>query len=171
MSAPRPSIIYDARRRAPAHGVHTPVRAILHSTESYNRPGISDITGVFGFWDRQDRGFWAHAVVDDQGNSGFGANGNQIVWATFGANTGSLQIEMVAFAARSQADWMRRKPQLHAVARWLAIWHEQYGIPLTHSTSRGVALHRDFPAGGHTDPGAAFPLGYVLKRARALAAM
>lgn len=164
----KPVVRHNAIGRMATHGKHTPRRIILHSTESGDTRGIGDVSGVFAFWRRQGRGYGAHLVIDAEGNTGQGAPGNQIVWATYGANTGSLQVEMVGRAKWRMIDWIRpsRRRQLNEVAKWIAWWNLLYGIPIVLSTSAGVARHRDFPAGGHTDPGAGFPLGWVLKRAR-----
>lgn len=169
MSAPRPSILVDRRDDAPNHGLIRPRRAILHCTQSGNLPGAKDINGVFDFWQRQGRGYWIHAIIDGDGNSGWGADFNRMVWATGGANTGSLQIELIGWANYTSNDWLKKHPkQLQALARWLAVWHEQYGIRLEHDTRNGVSQHRDHPIGGHTDINAEFPLDWVLRRAKQL---
>lgn len=170
MSAPRPSIHVDRRADAPNHGYIKPRRVILHCTQSPNHPGTRDISGVFDFWMRQGRGYWIHAIIDGDGNSGWGQDFNKMVWATGGANSGSLQIELIGYASYSRKDWLKKHPnQLQTLARWLAIWHEKYGIPLVHDSERGVSQHRDHPIGGHTDINADFPLDWVLRRAKQLA--
>ena len=167
-SVHRPSAQVDRRGSMATHGRHRPRRIILHDTESAGRPGYGDITGIFDFWRRQGLGYGAHVVIDPDGYSGIGADADQIVWATQGANTGSLQIEIIGLASFKATDWLRpsRRKQLNKVAMWLAYWGKTYGIPLRLSTSAGVARHLDFPAGGHHDPGTGFPLGWVLRRAR-----
>jgi N-acetyl-anhydromuramyl-L-alanine amidase AmpD len=165
----KPAVKHNAIGKMATHGAHTPRRVILHTTESGDVAGVSDVSGVFAFWRQQGRGYGAHLVIDAEGNTGQGAYGNAIVWATYGANTGSLQIEMVGRAKWTMLDWVRpsRRRQLNEVAKWIAWWNLLYDIPIRFDTDAGVCRHRDFPAGGHTDPGAGFPLGWVLKRARA----
>jgi N-acetyl-anhydromuramyl-L-alanine amidase AmpD len=157
----------EAHASVATHGTHNPRRIILHTTESNDLKGVADMTGVVGFWRRQGLGYGAHLIIDGEGQTCRCAAGGNIVWATGGANTGSLQIEMVGKAAWSKRFWLlRRRKQLNEVARWLAYWSQHWDIPLCYSTEHGVARHLDFPAGGHHDPGKDFPLGYVISRAR-----
>ena len=162
----RPSIQVDAIGQMATHGSHRPRRIILHSTESGDRPGVSDVSGIFSFWRSQGRGYGAHLVIDSDGNTGRGAHANKIVWATFGANTTSYQIELVGFASLPRWRWLKRRRQLDKAAKWCAYQCKQHGIRPVHSTTNGIARHRDFPAGGHTDPGAGFPLDWFLRRVR-----
>lgn len=164
----KPHVAVNAIGRMATHGRQRPRRVILHSTESNDAAGLGDITGIFDFWRRQGRGYGAHVIIDRDGNAGQGAYGNQIVWATYGANTGSLQIEIVGRAKWSRYDWLhpQRRRQLNEVAKWCAWWSTIYGIPLLASTERGVCGHRDFPQGGHWDPGPGFPMWWVRRRAR-----
>ena len=160
----RPSI--EVEDHVTTHGPQRPVRIILHSTESNDAPGLSDIRGIFNFWRAQGRGYGAHLVIDKDGNTGRGAKAAAIVWATYGANTGSYQIEMIGYARFSLRDWYRRRKQMDKVAKWCAYQCRRHGIRPYHDPVRGIAMHRDFPAGTHTDPGPHFPIRRFCRRVR-----
>jgi N-acetyl-anhydromuramyl-L-alanine amidase AmpD len=168
----QPRIDYDGRNLVDSHGSHRPTRIILHDTESHDTKGLTDLKGIAEFWDRQDEGFGAHVGVDAEGNSARYVNDEQIAWHTGGRNTGSLGIEMIGFASFSLLKWRRRKAQMEKVARWLAYWSSEYGIPLERNVEHGVSTHRAqslaFRTSTHTDPGIFFPMRSVLKRAREL---
>lgn len=153
--------------RMSTHGKHRPRRIVIHSTESYDREGPSDVDGVFGFWQRQGRGLGAHLVIDAEGITGRGAYATQMTWAVAGANTGSIHIELIGFAKFSRLDWMRlsRRRQLNVAAKWCAWYCHRFGIRPARSTVSGICRHADFP-GTHWDPGPGFPMRWFLWRVR-----
>ena len=163
----------DCRGLVQDHGPHTPVRVVLHDTESYDRVGVSDIRGIAEFFQRQGLGYGSHLVIDLEGKTGRLVDDDRIGWHVGGANTGSLGIEQIGFGRFRRADWAKRPAQLEKVARWLAWWSKRWGIPLTLATGRGVCTHAMMSAlhpesGGHTDPGFGYPLADVIARARVL---
>lgn len=164
----------------------TPVRFVLHDTESHDAAGVGDITGIWAGWrSAQGRlGFLpgAHYIVDEDGNIGKTAPITAVLNHVGGLNTGSIGIEQVGLASFDERDWLRRSAQLDAVARLLAWGHVQLGIPLDVPSPQGAghpmhgimthAMVSRFSAasGGHTDPGVGYPLGHVRKLARSYVA-
>jgi N-acetyl-anhydromuramyl-L-alanine amidase AmpD len=163
------------------HGSHRPVRVVLHDTESHATAGIGDIAGIFNFWHTQKNPdgslaqYGAHFVVDEVGNVGEGGSTDQVQWHVGGLNTGSIGIEQIGFASFTRMVWKReRRKQLYSVARLLAWAHGEYGIPLkvqSDPRAPGITTHKKVgEAGidttGHTDPGAGYPLGFVVTLAK-----
>lgn len=168
-SVRRPRVDLDARGRIATHGWQTPRRVVLHDTESHDAAGIRDLGGICGFWQRQGRGYGAHVIVDKDANSALCAEANQICWHVANRNTHAVGIEIVGFASFSPNFWFLRPRQLHKVARWLAFYNHQYGIPLVADPERGITTHRQqskLYGGDHYDPGIFFPFNYVLKQAQ-----
>jgi hypothetical protein len=176
----RPSAAYNAPTGAFSHGSMTPVRVVLHDTECHDAAGISEIEGVVNFFmqtDQPDR-LGAHCIVDADGNVGYLADPDQLLYHVGGLNTGSVGIEQIGFASFTEADWLRRPKQLDKVARILAWLHHDYAIPLEVPSPQGAAdanhgvmthamVSRFEPASqGHTDPGSGYPLGHVLAIAK-----
>lgn len=163
------------------HGDHTPVRIVLHDTESHDTAGLSDIAGIFEFWHTQKLSdgslaqYGAHFVVDGDGNVGEGGRPDKIQWHVGGLNTGSIGIEQIGFASFTRMLWKRkRRQQLYAVARLCAWAHGEYGIPLKvpkNPQSPGITTHARVGAAGidtsgHTDPGAGYPLRFMVGLAK-----
>jgi hypothetical protein len=162
------------------HGTHHPVRIVLHDTESHDTAGIADISGIFNFWHTQRINgelakYGAHYIVDAEGLVGKGGADTAIQYHTGNLNTGSIGVEQVGFASFTRTIWSRkRRKQLFSVARVLAYCHAEYGIPLkVHTDPRlpGVTTHRrvgmaGIDTTGHTDPGAGYPIGLVVRMAK-----
>jgi hypothetical protein len=162
----RPLVQLDARGRVATHGRQTPVRGIWHTTECNDAPGIRELEGVVGFWQRQGRGFGTQLIIDADGNSALCGNPNQLMYGAKGANLGTVHVELIGFARFVPRIWWARLKQLNKLAKWMAWLNLEYGIPLEESTTRGWSGHNDHPAGGHWDPGKWFPRKYVLRKAR-----
>jgi len=163
---PKPYIRVQRAQKGNVHGGMQPVGIVLHSTESHDRPGVSDIEGVLKYLENHPQQLGIHFVVDKAGNVGQGAYTNRMCWHAAGVNSTHIGIEMIGFAKYNIKTWYRRRRQLKKVARILAWLSIKYDIPLEHNRAKGVSLHRDHPAGGHWDPGYGFPLKRVLKWAR-----
>lgn len=163
------------------HGDHTPVRIVLHDTESHDLEGVRDIAAIFSFWHTQKTAsgelaqYGAHFVVDADGNVGEGGRPDRIQWHTGGLNTGSIGIEQIGFARFSRLIWKRRRrQQLYAVARLCAWAHGEYGIPLKvqrNPQSPGITTHKrvgeaGIDTSGHTDPGSGYPLLFMITLAK-----
>lgn len=169
----QPNINYDGRPLVDQHGFHRPKVITIHDTESFDHLGVHDLQGIAAFWNRQGKGFGAHAGVDKVGLSARYVNDDQIAWHTGGHNTNNLGIELIGFARFSKAIWLTRPKQLEKTARWIAYYSKTYGIPIQKSLTHGVATHRQWSAAfpqdtQHSDPGAFFPFWAVLARARYL---
>ena len=170
-----PRIDYDGRHLVDAHWRHTPRRIVIHDTEGLDAPGIRDLQGLAEFFKRQGLGYGYHVAVDATGLSARLVDDRFMAWHVQGQNTDSLGVSMIAQARFPRVTWLSRPRQLHKVARWLAWWHVEYGIPLTivrELGGEGVLTHRIASqldgAGGsdHSDPGPDFPLLMVLYLAR-----
>lgn len=164
----KPSVKYNGSKQGHSHGTQTPRVIVLHSTESHDYRGITDISGVLGYLSRTPDRLNCHLVVDKEGYTGIGGALNELMYHCAGNNTGSIGIEQIGFARFSLRTWRSRKAQLETVAKWLAYISDKYDIPLVHSTTHGVCMHKDVPAGGHHDPGKGYPFKQVLTRAKAL---
>lgn len=159
---PKQQVVRNVRNQSARSG---PIRLIvLHDTEGANIRGVSDLVGLGDWFDNPGAQASSHIAVDAEGNTGRYVPDDRKAWHSASFNSMSLGIEQVGFA--SQKDWP--EAQLRKVAKWIAYWHKEYGIPIRHSTSHGVCRHSDLgvAGGGHHDPGPAYDLGRVLKMAR-----
>jgi len=164
-SVHKPSVQYNGVKKGHTHGPSSPMTIVLHDTESHDQAGIGDVKGVLDYLAGTADELNAHLVIDKEGNTGQGAPFNKMCYHARGGNTNSIGIEQIGFARFGFVGWWARKQQLDKVARWLAYLSKTYNIPLVHSTTHGVCMHKDLPAGGHSDPGAGYPIGRVLDMA------
>ncbi|MFL5901257.1 MAG: N-acetylmuramoyl-L-alanine amidase [Solirubrobacterales bacterium] len=148
---------------------------VLHSTESHNRPGDSDLAGVSGWFDNPSAQVSCHVVVDADGHSARCVPDRLKAWQVGTYNSAALGIEQIGHALQGRLAWRRSWRQLRETARWLAHWSILHGIPLRRAavaggavTRSGVITHAELGAegGGHFDPGA-YPFNRVLWLARA----
>jgi N-acetyl-anhydromuramyl-L-alanine amidase AmpD len=176
----KPYVVVRAPEGEFGHGPMTPVRVILHDTESHGVPhSTADIEGVIRVWLRTPKTarLGAHFIVDRDGNVGQTAGVRELLFHTGGLNDGSIGIEQIGFAAFTRAEWLARPAQLEKVARLLAWMHKRHAIRLTVPSHRGHGLPMHgvlthamvsrFEPGseGHSDPGRHYPLKHVLARA------
>lgn len=165
---PRPKWI-DEAPKAKRHGTNSRVGIILHSTESHDRPGTTDVRGVNAYLRSKDYG--VHYIVDGEGNVLRGAYHKDLVYHAAGANATHIGIEQVGFARWTVKDWLWddgvKRKQLQEVAELIAYICDQEGIAIRLSKTNGISLHSQWPEGGHTDPGKGYPWRYVLKQAKA----
>jgi hypothetical protein len=165
----RPTVELDATALVSSHGPQAPRRIVLHSTESYDGTGVSDLYNIASYWRRQGIGLGAHLTIDSDGNTARNIADAELGYHVKGRNTGSLGIEQIGFARFSKSDWLSRPAQLEKVSCWLAYWSKKYDIPLVHNSERGVSTHWDqsqLIGGGHWDPGFGYPLARVLAFAK-----
>jgi peptidoglycan hydrolase-like protein with peptidoglycan-binding domain len=103
-------------------------------------------------------------------------------WGAPCVNSDGLHIEQAGYAAQGSAGWnddFSRWMIAMQTARVAGYWSWQYNIPLVHLTGsalrdrtrRGFCLHMDATAawgieGGHTDPGAGYPIDLFVARAQ-----
>lgn len=162
----RPRVDVDLRGYVQSHGLDVPKRGVWHDTESSDAAGIRDIQGIADFWHRQDKGYGAHIIIDEEGNSGLCANMDQITWAVANRNTGTVSIELIGFARFVPSVWLARPAQLDKLAKWMAWINLEWDINLRFDVEKGWSGHRDQPNQTHTDPGPWFPKSLVLTKAR-----
>lgn len=138
---------------------------VLHTTEGHNRPGLSDLNGLYGWFNNPAARASSHYGVDAEGNAIRMVKGTDKAWTACNYNSVSLNIEQVGFASTSRADWFRLYlPGLKRVANIMAHWVQQFDIPMKKSTQRGICGHVDLGAAGsgHHDPGPGYPFGTML---------
>lgn len=160
---PKPHVKVQRAKTGNTHGGLQPVGVILHSTESHDRPGVSDVEGVLKFLERHPQQLGIHFVVDKAGNIGQGAYTNRCVYHCKGVNHTTVGIEMIGFAKFSLKTWYKRRRQLKKVARLLAWLSVKYHFELNRQS---IKMHREVPGNDHWDPGYNFPIERVLKWAR-----
>jgi N-acetyl-anhydromuramyl-L-alanine amidase AmpD len=164
---------YERRKRSvrnkSSRGGAKIVRIVLHSTESHNRAGLSDVDSILSWFDNPGSDASSSVIVDDEAISAQCVPDSYKPWTQAFYNPGSLSIEMIGFAAQGKKDWTDE--QVEKVAKYIAYWSKKYDIPIKVSTSHGVCTHKMLGAagGGHVDPGPNFPLERALDRARTLA--
>lgn len=162
------------RRYSPnrsSRGGVRPTLIVLHSTESDNiEASDADLAGVAAWFANPAAQASSHVITDGDGHSARCVGDADKAWTASAYNSASLNIEQIGRA--SQSIWSGE--ELRETARWIARWSKAYGIPIERAAVSGgavkrpgVVTHADLgiPGGGHTDPGAAYPLGQVLDMA------
>jgi hypothetical protein len=151
-----------------------PRRIVLHITVSHNRPGLSDLRGMVDYLCRRDVQASSHIINDAEGHDARIVPDHLKAWTQAAYNPDSLSIEQIEYSdKRTRAEWLSgNKAQLDNTAKWIAYWSVKFGIPITHSVKHGVCGHQELgrAGGGHSDPGAGYPLDYVLEKARKIKA-
>lgn len=160
---PKVVVRRNVRNQSSRNG-QTPRIIVVHSTESHERPGSADLAAIGAWFDNPTAQASSHVCTDADGTSARYVPDIAKAWHVANFNSQALGIEQIGQAA--QGKWA--KAELKETARWIAYWSRKWGIPITHSTTRGVCRHSDLGAagGGHHDPGAGYPLSYVLRKAR-----
>jgi N-acetyl-anhydromuramyl-L-alanine amidase AmpD len=164
--ARKPLVQYDGRHLVDSHGLHKPQRGIWHTTESHDWAGVRDLRGIAEFWHRQDRGYGAHNGIDKHGNSAVYVDPHLVAWHCGGRNTNSIGVELIGFARFTPSVWWLRLGQLNKLAKWIAYYNVEYGIPIRFDTENGWSGHRDQANQTHWDPGRFFPKNYVIRKAK-----
>lgn len=151
------------RNQSSRNGIQ-PRIIVLHTTESHNSAGASDLLALASWFDNPKAQASSHIGNDAEGNDIRMVPDERKAWTQAAFNSLALSIEQVGQAA--QGSWP--VAQLANTARWVAHWSRKYGIPLTHSTSHGVCQHSDLgvAGGGHHDCGPDYPFAKVLQLAR-----
>lgn len=148
-----------------------PAIIVLHSTESSNRSGASDLAGVASWFRNPAARASAHVIVDAEGQSARVVRDVLKSWACAGYNAVSLNIEQIGYA--SQGRWA--DAEIDEAARWIAHWSRKWRIPIRKGRTlggrvirKGVVTHSSLGTigGGHSDPGKGYPLRKVLRRAK-----
>lgn len=174
MARPRihPKVV--VRHASPNHyagrGVE-PSLIVIHSTESHNRAGASDLKAIGSLFASPRTEASAHVCTDADGTSGRYVDDADAAWACEQYNRPSLNIEQIGEAA--QGSWS--EAEVKETARWVAHWSKKYGIPIRKGRTAfgrvlrsGVVTHRSLGSagGGHWDPGYHYPMRHMLDLAR-----
>lgn len=150
---------------------------VLHSTESHNRKGASDLEAIAGFFGSSSAQASSHVVTDNDGHSARCVPDERKAWTVGNLNSISLNLEQIGFAAQGRKEWREKEAHLHEVARWIAYWSRKHDIPIRKAVlsssgaivRKGVTTHAYCSSHGagtsHWDPGE-YPMGYVLWLAR-----
>ena len=148
-----------------------PSLIVLHSTEGHNRPGVSDLQGLGGWFANSASQVSSHVATDADGYSARFVKDDRKAWHCGAYNGVSLGIEQVGQAA--QTSWDR--DEYRETARWIARWSKQHGIPIRRGRVlngrvllSGVVTHAQLghSGGDHHDPGKGYRLKDVLALAR-----
>lgn len=156
------------------HGVD-PCLIVVHSTESSNIPDSArDLRAIADWFDNPSAQASSHVVVDSDGQSARLVPDTRKAWTQAYYNPWCLSIEMIGRAAQTR--WAHA--EVEEAARWIAMWHERHGIPIRKGAvsvdgrilRTGVVRHADLGrlGGGHSDPGASFPLAECHTIARSI---
>jgi hypothetical protein len=148
---------------------------VLHDMENADEFKAAEETGSF-FESRTAQGS-SHFGVDDDTIEQY-MRLTEIPWGAPRANTDGIHIEQMGLAAWSRQQWLLRAAGTLVNTAWLlAFLYGKTKLPLRvlsdHELAAGdagVTTHRQITrvlgGGTHTDPGAGYPLGYVVNRAR-----
>lgn len=147
---------------------------VVHSTESHNRPGKSDLVGVGKHFLNPHTDASAHVCVDADGRSARFVADDRKAWHCGYFNSWSLGVEQIGEADDGLGAWKRRQKLVDETARWVALWSIQHGIPIRKGRTRGYRIVRSGvvahgwlgnAGGDHWDPGR-YPFQHLLRRAR-----
>lgn len=164
------ALVRISSNKSPRYG-KVPKILVLHSTESRNVEGTSDLVGVASWLCNPAAKASAHVIVDSDGQSARIVQDEFAAWSCANYNAESLNIEQVGSA--SQTHWPVE--ELRETARWLALWSLRHDIPLRRGrvllgkvVRKGVVTHAQLGAvgGGHTDPGSGYPVKRVIELAK-----
>lgn len=142
----------------------TPRLLVLHSTEGGTPHSVEGTL--------HRRGFGIHWITGPNGAIVRGPI-DRHVWHVEQYNSVAIGIEQCGFARWTKSDWGLHETQLLAAAWILAYDAQRHGIPLRfvapyyhgpRDPARGVTFHSSLgvAGGGHTDPGAGYPVSHVL---------
>jgi hypothetical protein len=149
---------------------------VLHTTESHDRDGLSDLQGVVAWFDNPNAQASSHLIIDAEGNTARCVPDDRKAWTCFRYNPSTLNIELIAWASTPRWRWLKRRRQLRKTAKWIAYWSVRHGLPIQRAwpdtapyfKRRGVTTHAALgvDGGNHVDPGEGFPFDRVLRLAR-----
>lgn len=141
---------------------------VLHSTEGGTARSVADM------FNKGARVASAHYVVDSQDVIQC-VRDEHTAFAAPGANATGLQIEVCGWARWSEPEW-RASGVLPRVVRLIRRLCQQYNIPAVHvdvsgllAGQSGITTHAEvsqaWKKSTHTDPGAGFPVAWVIDQA------
>lgn len=143
------------RNRSSRSGNAKPVRVVMHTTESHNRGGRSDVDAIRDYFNNPSVQASSHVIVDMEGHSTTCVPDDEKAWTQAAYNSTSLSIEHIGTSAGNE--WTLAG--LKKSAKFTAYWCRKYDIPVKRSVSHGICAHSDLGAAGgnHNDPGPNFP--------------
>lgn len=153
----------------------------LHTTESHPRPGSGDVQAIWDYFNNPANEASSHFLLQYPDLWQIVADESK-AWTIGAANSWTLNIEIIGFAATSAKQWITGENMLEMrqLAKLIAYLSKKHGIPIQTGTVRnvngvcqpgrsGVIRHSDVTKAGfgtHTDPGTGFPFRLVLRLAR-----
>lgn len=165
-----------------------PILIVLHTTTDpdsggpyfWDLPGLKDLRKLGAWFANPASAVSSHVANDIHGHDARFVKDRRKAWTEVAFNSVSLSIEQIGTDEYSRGTWLtQRAEQLENTARWIAHWHRRWGIPIARADvsgdaviRAGVATHAQLGSagGGHHDPGPGYPMGHVLRLARALVA-
>jgi N-acetyl-anhydromuramyl-L-alanine amidase AmpD len=178
MPSPRVHPKVVLRRASPNFSVRTtPIELIvIHDTESHEYEGPRDLAAIGSLFANRSTDASAHVCTDGDGTSARFVPDHYKSWEVCGYNSYALGIEQIGFASRTTGEWP--EAQIKETARWVARWHHLHGVPIRRgivSAGRvlrsGIVTHSQLGSigCGHSDPGAGYPMGAMMRHARRFA--
>lgn len=138
-------------------------KVVIHTTESSDRDGRSDVDAVHDWFDNPASRASSHVIVDSGGHSTTCVPDGDKAWTQAAFNSESLSIELIGFSSLPRWRWLKRTRQLKKAAKFTAFWCRKYDIPAQfiggHTGDSGITGHSYLgeAGGNHGDPGAGFP--------------
>lgn len=149
---------------------------VLHTMEFWRRSDAAE--WCQGFFATSDRKGSTHVAVDDDSICR-SVRDKDVCWGANGVNHNGLHIEHAGWAAGTPEEWADEfsSRMLRLSAELTATWCARYEIPPVfvdaaglRRRERGITTHAEaeqaFPFGGHSDPGANFPVEKYLEMVR-----
>lgn len=158
------------------HGATKKLIAV-HSTAGANIPNSArDLRGVVGWFDTPAAQASSHVITDSDAQSARCVPDDRKAWTQAYFNPWCLSIENIGEGDTHHV----ATAQLEECARWIALWHKRYDIPIRKGavtidgriTQTGVIRHSELGnlGGGHSlCPGSGFDLHACLEIARGIA--
>lgn len=151
---------------------------VLHSAECAESASAAEALAGWATSSNRPKASWHFAVDSDSITQSVELD--DVAWHAGYCNGYSIGIEQAGKAAQTAAQWSDEysAKMLANTSRLLAILAGMYDLPLEFvdtdlANARGVTTHAAITKafkvrGGHTDPGANYPMEAVLARARAI---
>jgi len=179
------NLVVPVQFLAAAQGTWTPsdpareVRLIcLHSAECGEVPGAAEALQTWAAGSAHPKGASWHFAVDSDSITQ-SVEIHDVAWHAGPINGYSVGIEQAGRAAQTYEQWTDgySAALLERTARLIALLVAWYDLPIEHVANpkdpkaKGICTHADVTKawgtrGGHTDPGAAYPMEFVLAKAR-----
>jgi hypothetical protein len=167
-------------RNKSSRGSARPRAIAIHTTESHDRQGRSDVNGIVSWFNNPAAEASSHIIIDAEGYSTQCVPDTMKAWTIGNFNPWTLNIELIGWASTPRWRWLKRTSQLKKCAKYIAYWAHKYDIPVRrgdldslrgspHVARTGVVTHYDATNAGfgtHTDPGKGFPMDRLLRYAR-----